>query len=172
MLSSSLQTLLQNRLRYLPEITGKALSSFDWSSEVVHIGHDQGLHMDEIEDLQAVVLKSMTGLLPPSDFESNIIAATAASPSDVEKIIQRLNEKVFEPIHSFVMNNGVIPPSQPVAGIEFTQTSEELDFFAPQPKDVSPSSELVLPEVHREKTEKPLVPGDFESFFNKPIPRP
>jgi hypothetical protein len=171
MLSSSLQTLLQNRLRYLPEITGKALSSLDWPTEVIHIGHDQGLHMDEIEELQAVVLKSMTGLLPPDQFETNIISATAASPAAVEKIIQRLNEKVFEPIHAFVMNNGAVPP-QPVPGMEFKPATEELDFFAPQPETPSSSSELILPETHSETIEKPLVPGDFESFFNQTIPKP
>ena len=73
MLSSKLQAVLNNRLRYLPEITSKAISSIDWSTQVIEIGHKYGLHMDEIEELQGVVLKSMTGLANPADFETNLI---------------------------------------------------------------------------------------------------
>jgi hypothetical protein len=81
MLSSNLQTILDNRLRYLPDISSKAITSIDWSTKVIEIGHKYGLHIEDIEDMQMVVLKSMTGLASPEDFETNLITATAASPS-------------------------------------------------------------------------------------------
>jgi hypothetical protein len=58
MLSSNLQALLDNRLRYLPEITGAAINSIDWATKLIVIGKKHGLHVDEMEDFQAVVLKA------------------------------------------------------------------------------------------------------------------
>ena len=52
MLSSTLQSMLDNRLRYLPEITGKAIASIDWPGRIIEIGRKYGLHMDDIEELQ------------------------------------------------------------------------------------------------------------------------
>jgi hypothetical protein len=71
-LSSNLQSILDNRLRYLPEITGKAINSIDWATKIITIGHTYGLHVDEMEEFQAVVLKSMIGLIAPENFEQEL----------------------------------------------------------------------------------------------------
>lgn len=166
MLSSNLQSILTNRLRYLPEITGKAINSIDWSSQVVSIGHKYGLHMDDIEELQMVVLKSMTGLAAPADFETNLISATAASPSTVEKLISDLNQHIFEPIHDFVMTGGKTPDPLAVHGIELEPAAEEIPRapeLVPQPRD--PELEIpASPEPVIQKL-KPQVPGSFNDFF-------
>ena len=105
-LSSNLQTILENRLRYLPEITGQAINSIDWATRIITIGHKYGLHVDEMEEFQEVVLKSMTGLIAPEQFESELITALALSPATTEKIIAELNAQIFEPVHDYVMNGG------------------------------------------------------------------
>jgi len=107
-LSSSLQSVLENRLRYLPEITGKAINSIDWATRIVNIGHKYGLHVDEMEDFQGVVLKSMIGLISPENFETELINALALSPATTEKIITELNVEIFEPVHDYVMNGGKV----------------------------------------------------------------
>ena len=107
-LSSSLQSVLENRLRYLPEITGKAINSIDWATRIVNIGHKYGLHVDEMEDFQGVVLKSMIGLISPESFETELINALALSPATTEKIITELNIEIFEPVHDYVMNGGKV----------------------------------------------------------------
>ncbi len=105
-LSSSLQSVLENRLRYLPEITGRAINSIDWATRIVNIGHKYGLHVDEMEDFQGVVLKSMIGLISPENFENELINALALSPATTEKIVAELNVEIFEPVHDYVMNGG------------------------------------------------------------------
>jgi hypothetical protein len=105
-LSSNLQTILENRLRYLPEITGQAINSIDWATRIITIGHKYGLHVDEMEEFQEVVLKSMTGLIAPEQFESELITALALSPATTEKIIAELNAQIFEPVHDYVMHGG------------------------------------------------------------------
>lgn len=112
-LSSNLQSILDNRLRYLPEITARAINSIDWSAKLITIGHKYGLHIDEMEEFQGVVLKAMIGLVAPTDFENQLINALALSPTNTDKIIAEVNREIFEPIHGFVMNQG--RPADPMA---------------------------------------------------------
>lgn len=165
MLSSKLQAVLNNRLRYLPEITGKAISSVDWSTKVIEIGHKYGLHMDEIEELQGVVLKSMTGLASPADFETNLITATAASPATIERLIEDLNHHIFEPIHDFVMNNGKAPDPLKAQGIELEPAIPDALMSIPTPAVTQSAQELEMPSSS--PTSKPQVAGDFSNFFVK-----
>ena len=116
-LSPNLQSLLDNRLRYLPPITGAAIASVDWSAKVIEIGHKYGLHIDEMEDFQAVVLKSMIGLIAPASFETELINALALSPANAEKIIEDINIKIFGPIHDYVMRQGKPQDAMEGAGI-------------------------------------------------------
>lgn len=172
-LSPALQSMLDNRLRYLPEITGKAIASIDWSSKIIEIGHKYGIHVDDIEDLQAVVLKSMIGLLPPDEFEKNLILATAVSPSVSEQIIIAMNQAIFEPIHQFVMANG--KPKDPLAAAGIELQKEETKSEQPHPASFGShplyyrgeGSELEIPASPEPKiiTRKPMVQGKFDDFF-------
>lgn len=108
-LSPNLQSILDNRLRYLPEIVGKAINHIDWASSLITIGKSYGIHVDEMEEFQLVVLKSLTGMISPDQFENEIISATAVSPATAEKMIHDINEKILEPIHDFILNDGALP---------------------------------------------------------------
>lgn len=165
MLSSKLQAVLNNRLRYLPEITSRAISSVDWPTKVIEIGKKYGLHMEEIGDLQEVVLKSMTGLADPSDFESNLISATAASPATIDHLIDDLNLNIFEPIHNFVVNNGKVPDSTKIQGIDFEPQLPDTSFTVPTPPQNQSIQELEIPE--KPPVSKPQVHGNFNNFFIK-----
>lgn len=168
MLSSNLQSILTNRLRYLPEIVGKAITSIDWSSHVTEIGHRYGLHIDDIEELQTVVLKSMTGLAAPEDFETNLISATAASPATIEKMITDLNHQIFEPIHDFVMRQGKAPDPLTAHGIELEPTQDESDDQVPSPAMMPDTLEIPpSPESHPVPN-KPQLGNGFNDFFVKP----
>lgn len=127
-LSPQLQQILENRLRYLPEITGAAINSIDWATRIINIGHKYGLHVDEMEEFQGVVLKSMIGLIAPENFESELINTLALSPATTEKIIGELNTQVFEPIHDYVMNDGKVDQLKST-GIEIDHTEKFEDYF-------------------------------------------
>lgn len=160
-LSPALQSILDNRLRYLPEVTGKAIASIDWSSKIIEIGHKYGIHVDDIEDLQAVVLKSMIGLLPPDEFERNLVMATAVSPSTAEQVIEAMNAAIFEPIHQFVMSGGKKPDALAAAGIEL-----EKEEPAEQPTVLPQAApELEIPASPEPQKPKPVVSGKFDGFF-------
>lgn len=188
MLSSSLQSVLENRIRYLPEITGKAIQSVDWATKLVEIGKKFGLHMEDIEDLQGVVMKSMVGLLVPARFEDNVISATALSPRSAEQLIAEVNAQILDPIHQYVMSGGKkadtltetgivpVPPDTDDQTADHTPAQETKDTSAANPEEEA-VGELVLPEVGASPSRgdaepsapdtprKPLVPGKFDDFF-------
>ena len=175
MLSSDIQSIFENRLRYLPEITGRAISSVDWATKLIEIGKKHGLHMDDIEELQTVVMKSMVGLLPPGNFEANIVSATALSPASAEQVIAEINNQIINPIHQFVITGGKKPDGLTATGIILEPTTEGPS--QPTPTATTPSQttgsinqgepgELTLPEVvHAPAPKKPAVSGDFSEFF-------
>ncbi|MDB4984529.1 MAG: hypothetical protein JWM20_708 [Patescibacteria group bacterium] len=153
MLSSSLQSILDNRLRYLPEITAQAISSVDWASKLADIAREYGLHMDEVEDLQSVVMRSMVGMIQPAEFEQALISALALSPANAEKMIAEINGRVFQPIHDYVMNGGKSNDVMADTGIHVEgNTTEESAAVetAPQAATVEfETNELELPEVQK-----------------------
>lgn len=153
-LSSNLQGVLDNRLRYLPEITGKAINSIDWATRIITIGHKYGLHVDEMEDFQGVVLKSMIGLIPPENFETELLTTLALSPATTEHIIVELNTQIFEPIHNFVMNNGKVDGLK-TSGIEI-ENNREVEYtpeVTANPLEIPASPEAVESSKSEEELE-------------------
>ena len=165
-LSSSLQSILENRLRYLPEITGQAINSIDWSGKLISIGHKYGLHVDEMEEFQGVVLKSMIGLIDPEHFETELINALALSPITTEQVIAEINAQIFEPIHDFVMNKGKIDTMKST-GITVEAPEINNPLFANSlqtPAPGSSESEPGLLEIPA--SPEPSEPDDkFEDYF-------
>jgi hypothetical protein len=163
MISSNLQSILDNRLRYLPDITAKAIASVDWATKLSEIARGYGLHMDEVEDLQSVVMRSMVGMIPPQNFEQELISALALSPANAEKIIGEINANVFQPIHDFVMAGGKAPDGMVSAGLHVEESLAPEPEHTPSPLEAvgalplskgettehssETTNELVLPEV-------------------------
>ena len=97
----------------------------------------------------------MIGLLPPDEFERNLVMATAVSPSTAEQVIEAMNAAIFEPIHQFVMSGGKKPDALAAAGIELEKDEPaEQPAAQPQAADVGrvgaeqAARELVLPRAH------------------------
>lgn len=170
-ISPNLQSLLDNRLRYLPPLVGDAINSIDWASALIDIGRKFGMHMDEMEDLQAIVLKSMIGLIAPERFEQELITGLALSPANAEKMIASINAKIFEPIHEFVMNGGktATDPMKTV-GIEIEglgsvanevpDSPRETEFVPVPPR--APMPDVPQPPIINDDT---LVAEKFEDYF-------
>lgn len=174
MLSSNLQSILDNRLRLLPQITRDAIASVDWPTILIEIGKKYGLHIDDMEEFQGVILKSMTGMIAPAQFESALITALALSPQTTETIITEVNEKIFQPIHDYVLRGG-----KPVDGME--KAGIVLDNLTPA-HTVPPRSPVgeslplrgggsTLPALHPEALTagedelEPLASARFEDYF-------
>lgn len=131
-LSPNLQSIFDNRLRYLPDPVKNALTTTEWVSELIAIGKQYGIHIDEMEEFQSVVIKSLVGMLAPEQFENALITATAVSPATAEKMIHDINEKIFQPIHDKIMHPEQKPsPHQELesTGIVIEEKKDDEPFF-------------------------------------------
>lgn len=103
-MNENFQKTFEEQLAYLPEVNQRALRSFDWATELIAIGKQHGLHIDELEDLQIETMLVLVGLVHPNDYESELINRLAISPAEAGKIIADINTHVFIPIHDYIIN--------------------------------------------------------------------
>lgn len=125
-MNERLKQQFEEQLTYLPAINQQALRSFDWATELVAIGKNYGLHIDELEDLQTETMLLLVGLITAEQYPNEIINRLAISPAEAEKIIEQVNDRIFIPIHDYIVNGGVTQVSTPTtimqsAGFEMTK---------------------------------------------------
>lgn len=125
-MNERLKQQFEEQLTYLPAINQQALRSFDWATELVAIGKNYGLHIDELEDLQTETMLLLVGLITAEQYPNEIINRLAISPAEAEKIIEQVNDRIFIPIHDYIVNGGVTQASTPTtimqsAGFEMTK---------------------------------------------------
>lgn len=125
-MNDKLRQQFEDQLTYLPTINQEALKAFDWASELIGIGKNYGLHVDELEDLQIETMLLLVGLTSPDNYEKELIERLAISPSEAGKIIEQINDRIFTPIHNYIVNGGVKAQSTPImimgsAGLEMTR---------------------------------------------------
>ncbi len=100
------RSTLAEQMTYLPEITQKALKSFDWATQLLSIGKEYGLHIDQLEDLQLETMLVLVGIIPAESYETELETKLAISPAEAVKIIQAVNTQIFIPIHDYIVNDG------------------------------------------------------------------
>ena len=124
-MNENLRQSFEEQLVYLPEINQQALKSFDWATELLSIGKNYGLHIDELEDLQVETMLVLVGLVQPADYQNELINRLAISPIEATKIIEQVNDRIFTPIHDYIVNGGPKVVTTPTgvmesAGFEIT----------------------------------------------------
>lgn len=105
-MNEKLRKDLDEQLAYLAPINQQAIQSFDWATELVAIGKQYGLHIDEIEELQHETMMVLVGLVHGQDFTDHIITKLALAPTEATKIVEQVNERIFGPIHEFIVRGG------------------------------------------------------------------
>ena len=112
-MNEKLRQTFEEQLTYLPSINQQALRSFDWATELVGIGKQYGLHVDQLDDLQIETMLVLVGITNPDDYPNELITRLAISPSEADKIIEQVNDRIFTPIHDYIVRGGPImnPPT-------------------------------------------------------------
>ncbi len=177
-MNEKLRQQFEGELVYLPEINQQALKSFDWATELLAIGKNYGLHIDELEDLQIETMLVMVGLVPPENYQNELITRLAISPTEANKIIEQVNERIFTPIHDYIVNGGPKKPTTPAgvmesAGFEITNDDTPLTPVAdklvrvggvPQPIQMNPD---INPAPQPTPTTTPVSPLQFHPEESK-----
>lgn len=177
-MNEKLRQQFEEELVYLPEINQQALKSFDWATELLAIGKNYGLHIDELEDLQIETMLVMVGLVPPENYQNELITRLAISPTEANKIIEQVNERIFTPIHDYIVNGGPKKTTTPAgvmesAGFEITNDDTPLTPVAdklvrvggvPQPIQMNPD---INPVPQPTPTTTPVSPLQFHPEESK-----
>ncbi len=139
-MNDTLRKTFEEQLTYLPAVNQQALRSFDWATELVGIGKQFGLHIDQLEDLQIETMLVLVGVVSAEDYENELITRLAVSPSEAEKIIEQVNEKIFVPIHDYIVRGGPDTPAPTSAEI---MQSAGFSFTAPEPVVTEPVAQPI-----------------------------
>lgn len=127
-MNDKLRQQFEDQLTYLPAINQQALRSFDWATELVAIGKNYGLHIDELDDLQIETMLVLVGLVDPGQYQNELINRLAISPTEAGKIIEDINDRVFTPIHDYIVSGGQKAEATPTTIMEsagFQMTTED-----------------------------------------------
>lgn len=127
-MNEKLRQQFEDQLTYLPAINQQALRSFDWATELVAIGKNYGLHIDELDDLQIETMLVLVGLVDSDQYQNELINRLAISPTEAGKIIEDINKRVFTPIHDYIVSGGQKAESTPTTIMEsagFQMTTED-----------------------------------------------
>lgn len=173
-MNETLRQSFEEQLVYLPEINQQALKSFDWATELLAIGKNSGLHIDELEDLQVETMLVLVGLSQPSEYQNELITRLAISPTEANKIIEQVNQRVFKPIHDYIVNGGPKKPTTPAgvmesAGFEITNDDTPLTPVADKlvrVGGIAPSMQIP-PEVNPVTQSAPVSPLQFHPEESK-----
>ncbi len=167
-MNEKLRQSFEEQLVYLPEINQQALKSFDWATELLSIGKNYGLHIDQLEDLQIETMLVMVGLVQVKDYPDELITRLAISPSEANRIIEQVNERIFTPIHDYIVNGGPKIITTPTgvmesAGFEITNDDAPLvtktDNFTRVGGVASPMQTIIADDVKPVPQSTPVTPA-------------
>lgn len=113
MTNDAFQKTYEDQLLSLPDINRAAIQSHDWMTEVITVGKKHGLHIDQIDDLRIEVMLVLVGALPAQEFQNTIMAELAVSPAEAAKITKDVNNAIFDPIHTFIVNGEQVKTETP-----------------------------------------------------------
>ena len=164
-MDDTLKQALEEQLAYLEPINQQAIQSFDWATEVVVIGRKFGLLIDDIKDLQHETMMVLVGLLGVEDYENQIITKVALAPTEASKIVEQISERVFSPIHDFILHGGT--NTSTVAVINTNTKDTGIEIIQEKPTPVTIDSPLQTTN----DTSIPFSPI-FEPQILDPVPVP
>ncbi|HQV64667.1 MAG TPA: hypothetical protein PKZ56_00290 [Candidatus Paceibacterota bacterium] len=170
-MNEKLKQQFEEQLIYLPDINQQALKSFDWATQLLSIGHQYGLHIDQLEDLQMETMMLLVGLISPEQYPDHLTEKLAVSPTEISKIIEQINHQVFIPIHDYIINGGDNPITTPEnvmgsAGLEITTDETPINTAPPGPTIRTGGSTPINQVVPDTKPES-IIPLQF-----RPTPMP
>jgi len=86
---------IEQKINQLPENIRNAIKEFDWSGEVMSIGNNYNLQIDELEIFRKRTLEIIVGLAPAARYESILKKELNISDADGTDIVLEANERIF-----------------------------------------------------------------------------
>jgi hypothetical protein len=144
----------EENLALLPEISQKALRSFNWVSVLLDIGKSYALQLDELEDLQVETMMLLVGVVSPDEYETEMTKILPVSRVEIDKLLDEVNTKILAPIHDYIVNGGA--PAVPVSTVPPSSDSAELGFIPIRidPTEISTENKIFFENTGVKSVEK------------------
>ena len=169
-MNEKLQQTFEEQLTYLPSINQQALQSFDWATELVGIGKQYGLHVDQLDDLQIETMLVLVGVVSADDYPNELITRLAISPSEADKIIEQVNDLIFTPIHDYIVRGGPImnPTTDTaiMADAGLQMTNQDITPITPTNPLVRVGGESMVQPVINASVSNTVTPSSSPLVFN------
>lgn len=98
--NTNLGTIIQERLKALPEIIQKAIADIDFTQEMVKLQKKYALSLDKIADLEIETMIIMLDLDDPDNFIGNLEENLGIEKIVAKAIENDLNEAIFKKIRT------------------------------------------------------------------------
>ena len=87
--------IILKKIQELPPNIRKAVETFDWSTEVLHIAQDNQIHIDDIETFRNETLLVIVGLTAATDYEKKLVAHMGITHEVAENLVADANQHIF-----------------------------------------------------------------------------
>jgi hypothetical protein len=86
---------IQKGISELPDNIKKAVIGFDWAGEIMTIGNEHRMHMDEIDLFRQQTLAVILGKFPAANYESHLVDDVGLSEDIAQAIVAEANDRIF-----------------------------------------------------------------------------
>jgi len=100
-----LQIKIERAKDNLPKETKKAIDSVDWRAFILSLREKKGFSFEQLEDLELETELLLCGLVPPEDYPKEIEKRLGISKSQVDLLINEINEGIFHKIREELVKN-------------------------------------------------------------------
>jgi hypothetical protein len=139
-----MQQIVQDQLDILPDDVREIVESKEWRKTVYDLGRKYALKIDELGQLEQEVYYTMIGLVPSSEFISNLVNHVHLNRDVAASLSHEIDSEVFEKIRDFIMD---MDGHEAAEESEATAGSGAPAAVATQEKTDVPSREDLLKEI-------------------------
>ena len=100
-----LQVKIDKAMEALPRATRKAIEAVDWKSAILSMREKKGYNFEQLEDLELQTELVLSGLLKPEDYPQKLEENLGISRSQVDLLVNEMNEFVFKKIREELIKN-------------------------------------------------------------------
>lgn len=153
------------RLKALPPVVQRAITSSDVEKNLRTMADGQKLHVDQWQALENEVMFALLGFKPVADLEQNLVKSVGVPAEVAHSLATDVNRIVFEPIRQELERELQHPQAQKAAvtnteAARAQALSQEAAAVAPAPTPAMPKPDTT---VARAPSSGAYVPGEPSS---------
>jgi len=171
-----LQIKIDRAKESLPEETLKAINSVDWRAVILGMREKKGYSYEQLEDLELETELLLCGLLNPVDYPKEIEERLKLPRSQVDLLVQEMNEMVFKKIKDELIKNSErkeIFVKKEEAGVKIPTQNTNQDFAnMKMPSTSAPASNTSIPikTIPATPTISEMPPSNLSPFKKEEAP--